>query len=70
MDSDFIDLTDEGYLMRFPSQEYNNLSNFTADNLEELGKIIRQAEAEGTKQSAPALVPSPAGVGKRHDPVQ
>ncbi|KAL7385094.1 hypothetical protein ABVT39_015396 [Epinephelus coioides] len=67
MDFDIINLTDEGYLM---SPEYNNLSNFTVDDLEELSEIIRQAEAEETKHSAPAPIPSTADVVKRADPVQ
>ncbi|XP_078026497.1 uncharacterized protein LOC117258211 [Epinephelus lanceolatus] len=67
MDLDIINLTDEGYLM---SPEYNNLSNFTVNNLEELSEIIRQAEAEETKHSAPAPIPSTADVVKRADPVQ
>ncbi|KAL7390629.1 hypothetical protein ABVT39_024598 [Epinephelus coioides] len=65
--SDIINLTDEGYLM---SPEYNNLSDFMVDDLEELSEIIRQAEAEETKHSAPAPIPSTADVVKRADPVQ
>ncbi|KAL7382679.1 hypothetical protein ABVT39_026349 [Epinephelus coioides] len=65
--TDIINLTDEGYLM---SPEYNNLSDFTVDDLEELSEIIRQAEAEETKHSAPVLIPSTADVVKRADPVQ
>ncbi|KAL7398928.1 hypothetical protein ABVT39_017233 [Epinephelus coioides] len=67
MDLDIINLTDESYLM---SPEYNNLSDFTVNNLEELSEIIRQAEAEETKHSAPAPIPSTADVVKRADPVQ
>ncbi|XP_049421780.1 uncharacterized protein LOC125882122 isoform X2 [Epinephelus fuscoguttatus] len=67
MDFDIINLTDEGYLM---SPEYNNLCDFTVNDLEELSEIIRQAEAEETKHSAPAPIPSTADVVKRADPVQ
>ncbi|KAL7395566.1 hypothetical protein ABVT39_019352 [Epinephelus coioides] len=65
--NNIINLTDKGYLM---SPEYNNLSDFMVDNLEELSEIIRQAEAEETKHSAPAPIPSTADVVKRADPVQ
>lgn len=51
------------------SPEYNNLSDFMVSNLE-LSEIIRQAEAEETKHSAPAPIPSTADVVKRADPVQ